>query len=233
MRNRQQSRTPPLFGMLGRELREPTSRHHRAACSWPQSPAAGALAQGPLQGRGVGEALGRVLGQAAQHDALQVLGDVGADPRRRHRRVAGVRDQHREPIIPLERRPAGQQVVGHRPQRVEVAPPVHRTAVARRLLRRHEQRRPEHLALPGQPRRAGPRRRQDQAEVEQLGLVLDAPGPRDDDVRRLDVAVDQALGVGQAQGPADLAQEVDRPPRRQGAVPLDELLPGSAPAGTP
>src|SRR5690349_13695271 len=46
------------------------------------TPVAGAiaLAQGPLQARGISEALVRVLGQAAQHDALQVLGDIGADP---------------------------------------------------------------------------------------------------------------------------------------------------------
>src|SRR4051794_5772436 len=46
------------------------------------APVAGAiaLAQGPLQARGVGEALVRVLGQAPQHDTLQVLGDIGADP---------------------------------------------------------------------------------------------------------------------------------------------------------
>ena len=34
------------------------------------------VAQRPLQARGIGESFDRVLGQAPQHDALQVVGDV-------------------------------------------------------------------------------------------------------------------------------------------------------------
>ena len=49
------------------------------------------------------------------------------------------------------------------------------------------------------------------------------PAPRGEDVRRLDVAVDQARRVRLAQRLADLPQQVDRPPGRQGAVALDQL----------
>ena len=126
------------------------------------------------------------------------------------------------PLPLVERRPAGQQVVGHGPQRVDVAPLVQLPA-ARRLLGRHEQRRAEDLALAAQVGRAGRRRGPDQAEVEQLGHVVHPPAPRGEDVRRLDVAVDQARRVRLAQRPADLPQQVDRPRRRQGAVALDQL----------
>src|SRR5262249_20448124 len=40
---------------------------------------AGTPGEGLLQALGVGESLGRVLGQAAQHHAFQVLRDVGAE----------------------------------------------------------------------------------------------------------------------------------------------------------
>jgi hypothetical protein len=46
-----------------------------------------------LEALGVRESLGRVLGQAPQHDALQILGDIGAALRGRHHRVAGVLNQ--------------------------------------------------------------------------------------------------------------------------------------------
>ena len=64
----------------------------------------------------------------------------------------------------------------------------------------------------------------DQAEVEQLGDVVDAAALADHDVGRLDVAVDQVHAVGLAQRRADLAQEVDDARRRQRAVALDDLL---------
>ena len=47
-----------------------------------------ALVQGSLEARGGWVPLGRVLGQAAQHDPFQIRRDVGADPRQRHHRVA-------------------------------------------------------------------------------------------------------------------------------------------------
>src|SRR4029077_9367986 len=85
----------------------------------------GARPEGTFQALGVREPLGRLLGQAPQHDALEVLGDGGAVPRGRNHRVVGVRDHDPNPIPPVEWRTPGQQIIGHRPQRVEVAPFVH------------------------------------------------------------------------------------------------------------
>ena len=55
-------------------------------------PRAGALAQGSLQSLGIRVALGRVLGQAPQHDALQVVGDACAGDWHRDRAVRWWRD---------------------------------------------------------------------------------------------------------------------------------------------
>jgi hypothetical protein len=51
---------------------------------------------------------------------------------------------------------------------------------------------------------------QDQADVEQLGDVAQAPEARGEDVRRSDVAIGQHRGMSFAEGPADLRQE-ERP----------------------
>ena len=117
----QRSLASRASGRLSRPSPASASCHHRAALSWSQSPCAGARAQRPFQALGVREPLGRILGQAPQHDTLQVLGDIGAAPRGWHHRLAGVRHHHPDPRPPVERRPAGQQEVGHRPQRVDVA----------------------------------------------------------------------------------------------------------------
>ena len=56
-------------------------------------------------------------------------------------------------------------------------------------------------------------------------LAVSCRPPRaDHDVARLDVAVDQPDGMSFPQCPAHLPQEVDRPVRRERAVPLDELF---------
>ena len=197
------------------------------------SPRAGARAQGPLQGLGVREPLGRVLGQAPQHDALQVLGDAGADPRRGHHRVAGVRDQHRDPARPP--RTAAGRSAGSRPP-----PPASRCRSARRAPGRAvacsgDMNSGVPRIWPSRLRSAAPDRRrgQDQAEVEQLGHVVHAPAPRGEDVRRLDVAVDQARRVRLAQRPADLPQQVDHPRRAAAGRGARPARPGSGPAGTP
>ena len=72
------------------------------------------------------KSLGGILGQAEEHDALQILGHVRAKPRGGHERVAGVRDHHAENILSLELRPASQEERGHRPQGEVVSPNVGR-----------------------------------------------------------------------------------------------------------
>ena len=62
----------------------------------------------------------------------------------------------------------------------------------------------------------------DQPEVEHLDEIERGAGPADHHVRRLDVAVDQAVRVRVLQRGADLAQDVDDPLRRQRPVLPDQ-----------
>ena len=123
----------------------------------------------------------------------------------------GVREHHPDRVGAREGGPAGQEEVGHRPQRVEVASAIDR--VAEDLLRRHEERRAgDHAVM----RRLGrhlpaPGRRLDQAEVEQLGHVVPAAPIRGEEVGRLDVAMDQPLAVCLVESRAGLPEQVDRP----------------------
>ena len=93
------------------------------------------------------------------------------------------------------------------------------------MLRAHVQRRAAEAALLGQSAIAvhyGLLLHQ--AEVQELGHVVDAASLGGKDVGRLDVAVDQPFGVGLAQGFADLPQEMNGPFRRQRPVIPDEFL---------
>jgi hypothetical protein len=63
-----------------------------------------------------------------------------------------------------------------------------------------------------------------QAEIEDLDEVGHAAASVQQDVGRLDVAVDQADGMGLGQRAADLDQDVDDPALGLGAVALDEGL---------
>ena len=107
-----------------------------------------------------------------------------------HHRLVGVRDHHSDAAAEIERRPAGQQVVGDRAQRVDVAPLIE-VPVAQGLLRRHEHRGAEDAALAGPVGLAGLRHGENQSEIEQLGHVLHLAAAGREDVRRLDVAMDQ------------------------------------------
>ena len=70
----------------------------------------------------------------------------GIELRRGHHRVAGMGDHHADRALSVKRGLTGQQVVGHRPERVDVASLVELVA-AHRLLGRHEERRAKDLAL--------------------------------------------------------------------------------------
>ena len=90
----------------------------------------------------------------------------------------------------LERRPAGDQRIQRRPQRVDVGRRTHLAALAPGLLGRHVAGRPHDLARAGQPAVAldllG------QPEVGDPGIAV----PIEQDVPRLEVAVDHAAPVG-------------------------------------
>ena len=93
----------------------------------------------------------------------------------------------------LERRLAGDELVQHDPERVDVAALVGRIAFD--LLRRHVRRRAEHRAARGHARVADRAREPEVGDADAALLV-------DEHVLRLEIAVDDALGVrgGEARG---------------------------------
>ena len=106
-------------------------------------------------------------------------------------------DRHR--VVAQEGRPPRHHLVEHRAQGVEVG--LRRHLAAHGLLGRHVRHRAHHHPLAGQPRAV---ERQRQPEVADLGHAL-AGQP---DVARLQVAVDDAFGVGELQPHADLAADL-------------------------
>ncbi len=114
---------------------------------------------------------------------------------------------------PLEDGRSGQEEVGHGAEGVEVAPRVRRHPVLDRLRR-------EVLRRPGEDvvaRQAGVRSRDvlHEPEVDDLGEVGDAAYLCQQDVRGLDVAVDEADAVRLGQGLAHLDEDVHGAARRE------------------
>src|SRR6185437_300097 len=102
--------------------------------------------------------------------------------------------------LALERRLAGEELVEHDPERVEIRARV--DLAAARLLGREVLRRADDRARLGQLARARAR----DPEVRDLDSTLAV----DEDVVRLDVAVDDAVPVREAQRREDLARVLDR-----------------------
>ena len=112
---------------------------------------------------------------------LKMLGD------HLHRRVA------------LEDLLAGEQVVGHAPERVDVRASIH--AVAERHLGGHVAWRPQNETGLGGHRVLGASVSDGlhEAEVEDFDKVVDESEPSNMNIRRLDVPMHQAAGVGLGQ----------------------------------
>ena len=114
-------------------------------------------------------------------------------------------------VFAREGRCAGQALVQHASQGVDIGPSVN--VVAGEPLRGHVVQRSDRF--PGDRQRRLPAAdRPGDAEVDHVNEV--ARG--DQDVRRLDVAVDEVVGVRGIQGLGDLADKVHRPPRLDPAV---------------
>jgi hypothetical protein len=127
-------------------------------------------------------------------------------------------------VLAGERLASGDELVEHRAEREEVAALI--DALSEGLLRRHVERRADDGVVGGVRRER--LRELGQTEVGDLG----APGPRQHDVARFDVAVDDALGVRVLETETDLVDDgegevgTDGPPALEhflDAVPLDEL----------
>jgi hypothetical protein len=119
-------------------------------------------------------------------------------------------DAHR--VVPGERGPTGDHLVHHHAERVEVAAWVGLGTLG--LLRREVRGRTHHRAGLGEVRL---RRCVEGAGDAEVG-DLHRAGRADEDVRRLDVAVDETSGVGEAEGGGDLAGDLRRLLRREVAV---------------
>ncbi len=153
----------------------------------------------------------RVLGEQPQHQGLEGLGHLGADPAYRHGRLVQVPVQHPERRRSRERHVAAEQLVHQHPERVQVG--VRADRAAHRLLGRHVGRRADGGAGVGQAGGVGVHDGGD-AEVEHGdGAVL-----LHHHVARLEVAVDDRHGVHGAQYGAQLRGDGRRPLPRVGVV---------------
>ncbi len=153
-----------------------------------------------------------LLLQARQHDGLELAVQLGAEaPRRRGRLAEDLRDDV-DRARALERRPPREQGVEGGPQPIHVGGRADAVELAGRLLGRHVGGRPERGAGPGQALAVLEAR---QPEVGHLG----AEGRVEQDVRRLEVAVQHTAPVGVLDRLGYALEQRGRLPRRQRALP--------------
>ena len=161
------------------------------------------------------EPLRRLLFQAAGHRSSQRRRQVGPHAQQVGGRLVEVLAHHRDRARRVEDGPPGEREEHGHAERVEVAPGVHR--VTRGLLRAHVVRRSDQLARRGEAIGIGRERHAEIRDHRPPGGLLDQ------DVVRLDVPVDDAVGVRVAQPPRDLLEQPGRLRRRQRAGALDPL----------
>lgn len=158
----------------------------------------------------------RVLGEQAQHQALQRLRDLGADPAHGQRRLVQVPVQHAERGGAGERHVAAEQFVQQHPERVQVG--VRADRAAHRLLGRHVGGRADRGAGVGEPGGVGVHDGgHAQVEHGDQAVLLDHH------IARLEVAVDDRHGVDGAEHGAQLRGHRDRPRPGVGVV-LGEVV---------
>jgi hypothetical protein len=149
-----------------------------------------------------------LLLQALQADGLHVVGHLGAALAGRGRVALHVGAQDLHGVVVGEGRRAGQQLVEDAAQGVDVGPAVELAVLAGGLLRGHVLGRAHGHAAAGERARAGAVlglvHDLGQAEVGDPGLAVG----RDHDVPGLEVAVDDAPGVGVVQGPGHLLDQL-------------------------
>ena len=159
------------------------------------------------QGLGRRVAAARVLLQALQADRLQVARDLRVDPGRGLGTLLLHRSQGVDHAVAAEGRLAGQQRVEHGAQAVDVGRRGDRAAAARGLLGRHVGGRAQDGARLGQldvlDQALG------QAEVGDVRAALRV----DQDVRRLEIAVEDPAHVGVGHGLGRLGDEPGGRPR--------------------
>lgn len=158
----------------------------------------------------------RVLGQQAQHEGLQRLGHLGADPAHGQRRLVQMPVQHTERRGTGERHLAAEQFVQQHTERVQVG--VRADRAAHRLLGRHVGGRADRGAGVREPGGVGVHHRgHTQVEDGDRAVLLHHH------VARLEVAVHDRHGVHGAQHGAQLRGHRDRPRPRVRVV-LGEVV---------
>ena len=189
--------------------------HRRRFCGLGGDPAAArdGLEVGVHRGRGL-VAVGRLLREGPDDDEVEVGRDVWAKLRRRRRDLGEVLHRDLDRALAGERDLAGEELEEHDPGRIEVRRLVDRGAA--RLLGREVLRGADDRALLGHLAGSGSR----DPEVRHLHDSLGV----DDDVVRLDVAVDDAVAVRVAERREDLPRIRDRDGHRAQAARADELL---------
>ena len=182
-------------------------------------------------GVGVGGARRGLLGEHRHDEAHEGGRHVGRTRRQVGRRLRDVREQHLgDARRGRERRLAGAELVDDEAERVEIAAPVDRLALA--LLGRHVRGRAEDRARARAEVRIRLVERARDAEVEHLDVVALAVAIEQHDVLGLEIAMHDAVGLRAAQRAGDLQGDGDGARRRHAArarqlvaqrPPLEEL----------
>ena len=213
-------RPPDHLGGGGRVDRPLAGEHHRRGLGRLGGDAAAArdrLQVGVHRGSRL-VAVGGLLGEGANDDEVEVVRDVGAELGGRRRRLGEVLHRDLDGAVPGERHLAGEQLEEDDPRGVEVRRLVDRSAA--RLLGGEVVRRADDRAFLRHLTRAGAR----DAEVRDLDDALGV----DDDVVRLDVAVDDAVAMCISQCGEDLPGVRDRDGNGAEAARADQFLERSA-----
>jgi hypothetical protein len=149
----------------------------------------------------------RVLGKQPDDQALEHLRDIGVVPCGRDRRRPEVLRDDRERVVRGERNAAGHELVEHHSERIQVGARV--DATTERLLRGDVGKRPDQAALQGKARdrravalsECG-----DEPEIAELRHAVRIQP----DVRRLQVAVHDAIRVSVRERRADVSGDAHR-----------------------
>ncbi len=174
-------------------------------------------------------AIARIDEERALHRLRDRARHPGRDAReRRHGRVAHLQDEVAHRRGPVEGGVPREGLVEHDAQRPDVGPLID-GLLAAGLLGRHVERRADDGAGLGErplpllrPHLAG--HDLGDAEVQHLEQPLPAVALRQEEVRRLDVAVEDALRVGLLQAQARLHADAQGEPLGEGAEPREEAL---------
>ena len=146
----------------------------------------------------------RLLLETSQADCFQIAGDGASQPARRHWLAVPHLLQRVQGGIAPERRPTGQQFVQDRAERIDIGRHAGLSDVARRLLGCHIARRADQRLGLGQA--TAPADELGEPEIGDLGH----PILREEDVRRLEVSVENATLVGMVHRPGDGLDEFSR-----------------------